>query len=207
MGQDWQAGLQVQDFTGLQGLHRPQAGARGANCAASLQESGIWQALSAFGPAVAGTIPLGLDLPGSDIDILLEVSDTQRFTAFCDQNFAGLDGYQRHDRAATANVGAAVVVQFMLPAGQYPAEEVELFATNRPVMDQYGFRHMVVEARLIWLCGDAFAQQVRALKKAGLKTEPAFATLLGIPGDPYLGLDALFGLSPSQLEHWLVGRL
>ena len=33
--------------------------------------------------------------------------------------------------------------------------------------------------------GPAFKEQIRGLKRNGLKTEPAFAKLLGLNGDPY----------------------
>jgi hypothetical protein len=33
--------------------------------------------------------------------------------------------------------------------------------------------------------GERFKNEVIKLKKQGIKTEPAFASLLGLPGDPY----------------------
>lgn len=47
---------------------------------------------------------------------------------------------------------------------------------------------MLVEYKLLQQHGEDFRQQVVALKKAGIKTEPAFAKLLQLPGDPYEAL-------------------
>jgi hypothetical protein len=44
---------------------------------------------------------------------------------------------------------------------------------------------MLIEHRLLLKHGEAFKNKVIELKQNGLKTEPAFAKLLGIEGDPY----------------------
>lgn len=203
---DWQQGLRAADFGGIKPLLHPRAGARGRHCAGLLQASGLWDRLMPFDAVVAGTIPLGLDLASSDIDILLHVPDLAEFWAQCPGLFDRFGDYNCHEREATLHVGPAVVVRFPLSDGVSRYEQVEIFATCQPVAQQYGFRHMVVEARILHVCGDSFAAQIRALKQAGLKTEPAFARLLGIHDDPWLALDALFDDRPQQLEHWLAAR-
>ncbi|WP_073953281.1 DUF4269 domain-containing protein [Thalassospira sp. TSL5-1] len=203
---DWQPGLRATDFNGIKPLLHPRAGARGRCCAALLQASNLWDRLMPFGAVVAGTIPLGLDWASSDIDILLHTPDLPAFIAQCPGLFAGFAGYHCHQRGATSHVGPAVVVKLLVSHGASRNEEVEVFATCQPTQEQYGFRHMVVEARILHVCGDGFAARVRALKQAGLKTEPAFAQLLGISDDPYLALNSLFDYSPQMLEHWLAAR-
>lgn len=47
---------------------------------AVLQELAILTTLSAFDPIVVGTIPIDVDLPGSDIDIICEVLSEDRNT-------------------------------------------------------------------------------------------------------------------------------
>ena len=47
---------------------------------------------------------------------------------------------------------------------------------------------MVIEGRLLDLAGESFRHNVIELEQSGLKTEPAFARLLGLNGDPYEAL-------------------
>ena len=64
----------------------------------------------------------------------------------------------------------------------------EIFAAAEPVADQAGWRHFLVEQRLLAQGGARFREAVMALRRRGLKTEPAFARALGIGGDPYAAL-------------------
>jgi len=45
-----------------------------------------------------------------------------------------------------------------------------------------------VERRLLAIGGDGFRRAVMAARRSGLKTEPAFAAVLGLDGDPYEAL-------------------
>jgi hypothetical protein len=65
---------------------------------------------------------------------------------------------------------------------------IEIFGQNIPTREQNGYRHMLIEHRILQERGEVFREAVIALKKSGIKTEPAFAQLLQIEGDPYLGL-------------------
>ncbi len=76
---------------------------------------------------------------------------------------------------------------------------VEVFAQALPVVAQHGFRHMVIEGRLLVIGGDALRQRVVALKRAGMKTEPAFARILELPGDPYEAVLTLESWSHAEL--------
>ncbi|MCH5690657.1 DUF4269 domain-containing protein [Niabella sp. W65] len=66
--------------------------------------------------------------------------------------------------------------------------EIEIFAQNIPTRQQMAYRHLVIEHELLNQYGEVFRQQVVALKKQGYKTEPAFARLLKLEGDPYQAL-------------------
>jgi hypothetical protein len=56
------------------------------------------------------------------------------------------------------------------------------------VAEQAGWRHFVVEQRLLAQGGQSLAATVMALRRGGLKTEPAFAAALKLRGDPYHAL-------------------
>ncbi len=50
------------------------------------------------------------------------------------------------------------------------------------------YRHMIIEYRILLEKGEAFRQSIVELKRQGMQTEPAFALLLGLKGDPYTEL-------------------
>jgi hypothetical protein len=56
------------------------------------------------------------------------------------------------------------------------------------VMEQVAYRHMVVEWNILAANDDNFRGEIIRLKKSGMKTEPAFAQLLQLDGDPYQAL-------------------
>ena len=68
---------------------------------------------------------------------------------------------------------------------------------------QGAYRHMVIQARLLEAGGEAFRGEIVALRRAGLKTEPAFARRLAIAGDPYVALLALEHMDDDGLRKLL----
>lgn len=83
---------------------------------------------------------------------------------------------------------------------------VQIFAQPRPVIEQNAYRHMVVEARLLEIGSARAREAVRALNKAGLKTEPAFARYFHLEGDPYATLLELERLNADELRRRLPDR-
>lgn len=77
--------------------------------------------------------------------------------------------------------------------------EIELFCQKTATDHQWGVRHFRVEARLLAL-GPHLKEAVMRLKREGLKTEPAFAKVLSLPGDPYVALLELETLDNAQLQ-------
>ena len=47
---------------------------------------------------------------------------------------------------------------------------------------------MIIEHKILAAHDNDFKTEIIKLKQAGLKTEPAFARLLGLDGDPYEAL-------------------
>ena len=184
---DWPDPLCAAAFCGLQKLQ--QASEVGANAALALQHADILGHLAEFDPVIAGTLPIAINTEQSDIDILCHAVDLSRFNDCVDSAFSSYPHYRRHQRAPTKHVGVASVVRF----------EVEIFATDCPSTAQYGFIHMLAEARILALLGPDFAKRVRALKRQNVKTEPAFAQLLRLSGDPYIGLAELANMSMDEM--------
>lgn len=142
----------------------------------------LFRDLAPYSPTLVGTFPLGLQVEGSDIDIacsgpLAEIG-------------AALEPY------AVARISGDTLVA----AFAYDDLPIEVFAQSTPIHTQAGFRHMIVEGRLLALGGSVLRERVLAAKRAGTKTEPAFAELLGLPGDPYAALLALETATYDQLR-------
>ncbi|MNI85004.1 hypothetical protein D3C73_1419600 [compost metagenome] len=77
---------------------------------------------------------------------------------------------------------------------------IEIFGQNKPTHEQNGFIHMIIEDRMLKLFGKQFKEQIIKLKREGLKTEPAFANLLQLEGDPYLTLLEMSSWTDEELK-------
>jgi len=61
---------------------------------------------------------------------------------------------------------------------------IEIFAQNKPTIEQNAYRHMIAEYKILQEKGEEFKEKIIDLKKKGIKTEPAFGMLLGLE-NPY----------------------
>jgi ribosomal protein S18 acetylase RimI-like enzyme len=162
----------------------------------------LFRALAPYTPTLVGTFPLGLAVEGSDLDV----------ACACAPGPSGLDDFERRVRAlpgAAAAVFARVATEPPAVTAQlaWDGVPIEIFGQPVPVTAQHGFRHMIVEGRLLAIGGDALRDRVRARKQAGAKTEPAFARVLGLEGDPYAALLALESWTHDALVRLVGGAL
>jgi hypothetical protein len=155
-----------------------------------LRRHALLGCLRGYDPVLVGTFPLDLTVPGSDLDIICQVSDWAAFR----QALAGFAAFPGYAVRPAATAVSAVVASF-----EVEGLAVEVFGQALPTARQNGYRHLVVEARLLAVGGAALRQRVLALKASGVKTEPAFAQVLGLPGDPYQALLTLEGASRAEL--------
>lgn len=142
--------------------------------------------LRAFGtytPLLSGTIPLGITIPGSDLDILMSASDLDILAKLIQDNYP----------MSQIKVTDRLVANF-----EYRGLPIEIYAEERPVLEQNAHRHLRIEGRLLKLLGHNFKNKVIELKRQGLKTEPAFAKLLEL-SSPYEELLELYYLSDREL--------
>lgn len=139
----------------------------------AIAELRLFQLLAAYRPLLAGTIPLGIDLPESDLDIICQVTDQGAFR----RDLAPLAS-QADFRVRTKP--GVIICNFT-----YSGFAFELYGQPGPPERSQAYLHMVAEARLLALAGPGAVQAIRALKAKGLKTEPAFAAYFGLAGDPY----------------------
>ncbi|WCT75178.1 DUF4269 domain-containing protein [Sphingomonas naphthae] len=157
----------------------------------ALDAIGLLARLADFDPHVAGTLPIGLDRADSDIDILCHATD---LAAFADRLWAGW-----RDEADFAIHQWTVVPHAIVARFRRDGWPFEIFAVGEPVERQAGWRHFVVERRLLDLAPPRFRTAIRDRRHTGEKTEPAFAAALGLTGDPYVAMLGLYDADDSHL--------
>lgn len=137
--------------------------------------------LQDFDPIVVGTIPIGIDIDSSDLDIICFWQDQHFFNQKLADNFMIFEAFQI--RIVTINSELTTIANFHIDHLEF-----EIFGQNVPSKSQFGYRHMLLENKLLLERGEDFRQEIINLKQQGYKTEPAFAKVLGMEGDPYQAL-------------------
>lgn len=143
-----------------------------------IQKSNVMNLLAEFNPILAGTFPLGIEVENSDLDVICCVNDKEKFVEINRTYFSSYDSFSISDPKDDINKTILVNFRFM-------NVEFEIFGQNKPTKEQNAYIHMVNEYKLLHMHGEDFRKKVIELKKKGMKTEPAFACLLGLEGDPY----------------------
>lgn len=160
-------------------------------CYAVISETMLIERLAEFQPLVVGTIPIGIDIPGSDLDVVCGTDDLHKVRRSVRRYFS-------HYPAFTESLNENVYV-----AGfEYKGLPVEVYAECRASFLQNGYRHMVVEDRILRLAGEEFRMKIVGLKLDGLKTEPAFGILLGLE-EPYSALLVLADMPDVALSEFI----
>ncbi|WP_114790299.1 DUF4269 domain-containing protein [Niabella yanshanensis] len=145
-----------------------------------LHQNMMLEKLSAFDPVLVGTIPINIDIETSDLDIICCFENKNIYRDTIVKLFKDFELFsirEREDKEET------VIAGFF--TGGF---RVEIFGQNIPCRQQFGYRHLLIEQELLKKYGEIFRQQIIALKKKGYKTEPAFAQVLKLEGDPYQAL-------------------
>ncbi len=146
---------------------------------AVLTKNAIFTKLSGFDPILAGTVPINIHILSSDLDVLCYYTDPSEFKANLTACFRHYEGFALSELQEPK----AIVANFRVDD-----TEIEIFGQDIPTRQQRAYRHLLVEHYLLETHGEGFRQEVIALKEQGIKTEPAFAQLLGLQGDPYTEL-------------------
>lgn len=146
-----------------------------------LTKHAILEKLAAFQPILTGTIPINIDIPSSDLDISCYWINKEDFIAQIQKSFAVEEEYQL--RETSINGEETIIANFKIEGF-----EIELFGQHIPSKQQNAFRHLLIEQQILAEKGEEFRLEIINLKLQGYKTEPAFAQLLKLEGDPYLSL-------------------
>ncbi|MDO6389789.1 DUF4269 domain-containing protein [Pontibacter sp. BT731] len=141
----------------------------------------ILEKLVLYHPLLAGTIPLEIDIAQSDLDIVCCWTVKDSFIESVSQHFSTYPFFTLKEKIVGNHT--TVIAGFTVEGFA-----VELFGQAVPSHRQAAYRHMLIEHKLLLKHGEIFKEQVVQLKLQGYKTEPAFAQLLGLKGDPYEAL-------------------
>lgn len=153
----------------------------------------ILEVLKKYNPILVGTIPIAVNVDGSDLDIVCEVHDFIEFENCVVKNFGENKKFELFRKNSSDE--QIVVVNFFSEGFEF-----EIYAASIPTEVQNGYRHMIIEHRVLEICGEGFRKAIIELKNSGLKTEPSFAKLLGLVGDPYIELFRLEELSDEEIS-------
>jgi len=160
---------------------------------AALKQLSVFSLLSDYSPILVGTVPLDIHISSSDLDIICEVHHFEHFELLLHNHYGMLKGF-RYSYKGVNGMPRAVC------SFNYNGRSIEIFAQPIPTSEQSGFKHMMIEHRILKLRGERDKEQLRKLKLAGWKTEPAFAMAYKLEGDPYETLLDMYNWSDERLK-------
>lgn len=144
-----------------------------------LKKINIFNILNEFNPILVGTIPIEIDIEKSDLDIVCQINleNKENLKQIISKNFSQLKGFKISDKFLSDGI---VIINFFIEN-----MEIEIYASKLISTKTNGYRHMIVENRLLKFANLKFKEEIVSLKRARIKTEPAFAKLLELNGNPY----------------------
>jgi len=160
----------------------------------NLLRLGILESLGEYDPVLVSTVNIDIEIDSSDLDIICQANDLVAFERVVQGLFGGMSGF------FITRLGKleASVASFRFEEWEY-----EVFGQAIPVHQQNAFRHLEQTHRIIARGGSHWRDEIRSLKRSGMKTEPAVAHCLGLPGDPYRAVLSLEELSDEALDAML----
>ncbi|WP_206685331.1 DUF4269 domain-containing protein [Bradyrhizobium uaiense] len=106
----------------------------------AVTSSAVMELLKPFDPRVVGTLPLGLAVPGSDIDIVCHAPDPDLFADAVWTHYQSADDFILYRWVSGTR---PAIARFVLDGWPF-----ELFGDQDPVEQQRGWIHFEVERRL-----------------------------------------------------------
>lgn len=138
----------------------------------------IFENFKKYNPILTGTIPIEIDLPESDLDIICECENHKEFSELLSEQFGDKTEFKIY--STELNGTKSTIAKFKTENFTF-----EFFGQNIPTDTQNAYRHMIVEHRILEQKGAEFKHEIIKLKSNGIKTEPAFAMLLKLEGNPF----------------------
>ncbi|NMH86136.1 DUF4269 domain-containing protein [Flavivirga sp. Y03] len=146
-----------------------------------INEFKVFEKLKNYNPILTGTIPIEIDLPESDLDIICDCKNHSEFSKTLIEAFGNKSDFCIY--STKINGIKSTISKFKTKNFTF-----EVFGQNVPSEEQNAYKHMLIENWILKQKGLTFKEEIIKLKSSGIKTEPAFATLLGLKGNPYTEL-------------------
>jgi len=143
-----------------------------------LSKNKTLELLAEFDPILVGTIPIHINIENSDLDIICYWQNKTSFILKLNLAFGNQNEFVI--RETIIDNHESVIAGFKIEDF-----EIEIFGQNIPTKNQNGYKHMIIEHGILQSKDENFRLEIINLKQKGYKTEPAFAYLLNLKGDPY----------------------
>ncbi len=143
-----------------------------------LNKHSVFYKLKEFSPILVGSIPINIDIKTSDLDIICCWKNKYQFASTLTMCFGHERGFALSEKIIRNE--EVIIARFSTNSFN-----IEIFGQDKPTYLQNGYLHMIIEHKILIEKGEDFRLQVIQLKEQGYKTEPAFAHLLNLSGDPY----------------------
>ncbi|MBN1649680.1 MAG: DUF4269 domain-containing protein [Bacteroidales bacterium] len=143
-----------------------------------LKKLNIFDNLKKYNPLLAGTIPIEIDLPQSDLDIICYCKSHTEFSNQLFKFYEKQSGFKinhKNHKGIASTIAKFKTEKF----------DIEIFGQSIPSSQQNAYKHMLIEYKILKEKGLAFKTEILKLKSEGYSTEAAFAHLLGIKGNPF----------------------
>jgi len=144
-----------------------------------LTTANVFGLLHPFDPILTGTIPIAIDIAASDLDIVCSYKDPKQFIDHLEKSFGQFKDFH------IQSIESSDTVHCTFRLNNFP---IEIFAQQKPSEEQPAYLHMLKEYEILEARNASFRDEIIRLKNSGMKTEPAFAKLLGLGGNPYKAL-------------------
>ena len=151
----------------------------------------ILNELAKYDATLVSTICIGIDIEESDLDIICQVSDFDEFRIVLRKLFSQYqEFYQWENKEKDYIVCSFHTDDFLF----------EIFGSTQAVEEQNAYRHLSIMNRLLDLGDRKLRDEVRFLKKLGLKSEPSFAKILNLNGNPFEEMLKIEDYSDDELK-------
>jgi hypothetical protein len=147
----------------------------------AIQNIKVLELLNEYDPFLAGTLPLDIFIEDSDLDIICNAKELEKFAELLTRSFSDYTDF---------SISKSIINKTNTVIATFYAHDFRFEIFGQPVLieEQMAYRHLIKEYEILKRKGPDFKKEVIALKRCGVKTEVAFAQLLSLSGDPYEAL-------------------